>query len=252
MKSKKWILFALALGMMSATAGYLWQVRHTLRLGPPGVLVGPDPIYDDQGRVAGQQSVILPETVLGAKARRQPITEVELDMLPKDTTFGRRSYRVSDDFEPTITVVLMGSHHESIHRPEVCLTGQGWMIDQSRRVSIPMTEPCHYNLPAIELTGLMLVQDKERHPMTLRAIYVYWLVSADKITDQQHARSWSVVKTMVEKRQLERWAYIACFATCLPGQEEVTFERLKRFIQASVPSFQVVPAGKLSPVATRQ
>ena len=76
MKSKKWILFALALGMMSATAGYLWQVRHTLRLGPPGVLVGPDPIYDDQGRVAGQQSVILPETVLGAKARRQPITEV--------------------------------------------------------------------------------------------------------------------------------------------------------------------------------
>jgi len=46
---------------------------------------------------------------------------------------------------------------------------------------------------------------------------------------------------------LQRWAYISCFAVCLPGQEEATFERLKKFIAASVPEFQLTP----KPVAAR-
>jgi hypothetical protein len=57
---------------------------------------------------------------------------------------------------------------------------------------------------------------------------------------------------MVEKKELERWAYISYFVACLPGQEEANFDRLKEFIRASTPAFQVVagqPSGGLPPVA---
>jgi len=56
---------------------------------------------------------------------------------------------------------------------------------------------------------------------------------------------WSQARTMLGKGVLERWAYVSYFTACLPGQEEATFERLERFIRASVPEFQTV-AGRPS------
>jgi hypothetical protein len=40
---------------------------------------------------------------------------------------------------------------------------------------------------------------------------------------------------------LQRWAYISYFAPCLPGQEEATFDRMKKLIAASVPEYQLPP-----------
>ena len=40
---------------------------------------------------------------------------------------------------------------------------------------------------------------------------------------------------------LQRWAMISYFTVCAPGQEEAAFERLKKFISASAPEFQLVP-----------
>jgi hypothetical protein len=38
---------------------------------------------------------------------------------------------------------------------------------------------------------------------------------------------------------LQRWAYVACITLCAPGQEEATFSRMKEFIAAAVPQFQL-------------
>jgi hypothetical protein len=40
---------------------------------------------------------------------------------------------------------------------------------------------------------------------------------------------------------LQRWASISYFAECAPGHEDATFERMKKFIVASAPEFQLVP-----------
>ena len=47
--------------------------------------------------------------------------------------------------------------------------------------------------------------------------------------------------TLFRTGVLQRWAMISYFAVCAPGQEEATFERLKKFIAASAPEFQLVP-----------
>jgi hypothetical protein len=250
MKPSKWILFGLTLGMIAATMAYLADIRGTQRLGKPGVRVGPVPLYSAKGAVVATNSVLLPETVLGAQSSAEPISDSELTGLPTDTTFGRRRYWLEKGFAPLVTAVLMGTDRSSIHQPQFCLAGLGWTIDQTDRVPLRIDQPYPYDLPAIRLTTSIYHNDT-----MLRGIYVYWFVSGDKITADQGTRLWSIAKTMVEKRELERWAYISYFVACLPGQEEATFERLAEFIRASAPAFQVVagqPAAGLRPVAAVQ
>jgi uncharacterized protein DUF3485 len=253
MNKSKWLVLAVALGMMAATGAYLVKVRQHMRLGAPGVKVVPVPLYDELGHLAARQSVLLPGEVLGIKGTDLPVTLEELDSLPKDTTFGRKSYQ-RDDFAVVASVVLMGSDRTSIHQPQYCLVAQDWQIEKTERVLVPMDRPYPYQLAALKLTTIRTVRNKHEQPVQVRGIYVYWFVSADRLTPDQGERMWSIARTMVEKEVLERWAYIAYFVTCLPGQEEATFAQLERFIRASVPEFQTVagqPAAGRLPVAAR-
>jgi hypothetical protein len=251
MKQSKWITFGAAFAMIVVAMLYLARISGTQRLGQPGVRVGDVPLYSAKGQVIAHQSVLLPDTILGAKSIPEPITDLELSTLPKDTTFGRRRYKLDADLTTDISVVLMGTDRSSIHQPQFCLEGQGWHIDQTEHVPLHIDQPYPYDLPAIRLTTSKPVGDGPEKAM-IRGIYVYWFVSGDKITADQGTRLWSIAKTMVEKSVLERWAYISYFAPCLPGTEEATFDRLKNCIRASVPAFQVVagePAAANRPIA---
>jgi hypothetical protein len=46
--------------------------------------------------------------------------------------------------------------------------------------------------------------------------------------------------------ELDRWAYITFFSVCAPGQEDATFERMKKLIAAAVPEFQLVPGRQMN------
>jgi hypothetical protein len=214
--------------------------------------VGTVPLYSAKGAVLAPQSVLLPDTVLGVNFTPEPIMDIELETLPKDTTFGRRRYPMDKEFSPVVTVVLMGTDRTSIHDPHYCMVGQGWTIDQTERIFLHIKRPYPYDLPAVKLTASRVVTDEHQQSTIIRGFYIYWFVSADKITADQGTRFWSIAKTMVEKRELERWAYISYLVPCLPGTEEATLSRLEQFIQASVPDFQIVagqPSGGVSPVA---
>jgi hypothetical protein len=253
MKLNKWILVAVALGMIAVTMAYLAKIRGTQKLLEPGVKVGAVPLYSATGTVVANQSVLLPETVAGASSTAEPITDLELSGLPKDTTFGRRLYQAGDQFAPLVTVVLMGTDRSSIHDPHYCLRGAGWTIDQTEHAMLHMKQPYSYDLPVMKLTTSKVVAGENQQSMIVRGFYIYWFVSGDKITADQGARLWSIAKTMAESGELERWAYISYFIPCVPGTEAATLERLERFIQASAPAFQLVaghPAGRSPPVAT--
>ncbi len=238
MKASKWAVLAVALAMMAGTGDYLAKSRQRMHLGRPGVRVGPVRLFDEEGQLAATNGVLLPDRILEAEGTNLPVTRVELDSLPRDTTFGRKLYRGKDDFQVEASVVLMGSDRTSIHQPQFCLVGQNWTIEKTEAVMVPMDRPHPYELPVLKLTASRRVSDGAHRPMTVSALYVYWFVTADKITAGQGARFWSIAKTMVEKGELERWAYISYFAACLPGQEKDTFEKMERFIRASVPDFQ--------------
>ena len=250
MKTSKWVVFAVALGMMAATAGWLKEFRGRHLLGAAGVRVGRVPIYDEKTNLVSSQSVVLPTSVLGIPSWPLPISTGEVDALPKDTTFGRRYYwSAGSDFGVQISVILMGTDHTSIHQPQYCLYAQDWTVTRTERINLHMDRPFAYDIPAIKLTASRQLQ---KNGQMLECIYVYWFVSGDKITAEEGSRLWSMWKTVLRKGELERWAYISYFVACRPGREQATFERLERFIRASAPEFQLVtgkPSVRLPGVA---
>jgi hypothetical protein len=38
---------------------------------------------------------------------------------------------------------------------------------------------------------------------------------------------------------MQRWAYVICYTVCPLGEEEAVYDRMKAFIAASVPEFQI-------------
>ena len=240
MNPLKPILFVTVLAMIGATAGVLAHAKSSQKLGLPGVKTCP---------LQGSQNleVLLPEQVPGFQSQPVAQAAVVTNMLPQDTSFGQRAYTTADGFRSLVNVVLMGSARSSIHKPQICLTGQGWKIDAaaSREEQVPMERPFPYDLPVMRLEASRTAE-LNGQPILEKGIYVYWFVDADGFTASHAQRMLRTARDMLLRDQLDRWAYVAVFSVCLPGQEEPTFERMKKLIVASVPEFQLVPRSALA------
>jgi hypothetical protein len=239
MNRQKWILLAIACALMAGTAGLLAQFRTHQQLSPPGIKTHALP-----GSIRLQAD--LPERVLDYTSELVEVDDLTLNTLPADTSFGQRRYRAPDGFGMALNVVLMGSDRTSLHKPQFCLEGQGLQIDdtKSMETTIHIARPSAYDLPVVRLVanGEVTV-DGQRVPT--RAVYVYWYVADDALsaTKMGAERMWLMGKRLVCTGVLQRWAYVSCLALCGPGQEEATFDRMKTFIAAAVPEFQLYPGG---------
>jgi hypothetical protein len=245
MNKQKWIIISLALLLMAATGGLLTRLRANQRLGLPGVKTS---VLPGSNRL----QVDLPERVLDYESETVPVDKMVLDYLPADTSFGQRMYKAADGFYVNVNVVLMGSDRTSLHKPEFCLGGAGWTIDQgaSSETSVHIEQPIAYDLPVMKLLSSKEVNSQGRKT-TVRGVYVYWFVNDREYTARHSERMWSMAKGMLRTGVLQRWAYISYFAACAPGQEDVTFERITKMIAASVPEFQLTPAPQPASVTAR-
>jgi len=64
-------------------------------------------------------------------------------------------------------------------------------------------------------------------------------------------RMWAMTKKLVFTGVLQRWAYVRFYAFCDPGQEDATYDNIKRMIAAAVPQFQTTPAPANATVAAQ-
>ena len=245
MKVQKTITLVIALILIGGAAGLLAHVRANKKLGPPGVKTSP---------IAGsiRVQVELPERVLDYDSELIPTDKQVLDFLPADTSFGQRRYKAADGFLVDVNVVLMGTDRTSLHKPEFCLAGQGWVIDQaaSTETIIPIKQPVPYDLSVMKLVSTKQVTEGGRN-ITARGIYVYWFVADNDLTARHSQRMFLMAKDVLRTGVLQRWAYVTYFVRCLPGQEEATYERLKAMIAASVPEFQLTPRPPATAVSAR-
>ena len=236
MNKQKWILLLLALGLIGTAAVLLTRLQSSQKLGPPAVKTSPIP---------GSQrlQVLLPERVLDYTSEPVDTDTNVLAWLPPDTSFGQRIYKAPDGFEASINVVLMGSDRTSLHKTEFCLEGQGWKIDRSASVqtNILMQQPIPYELPVMKFVATR-ESSMGGQRRQARGIYLLWFVADhNELTCQHWQRMWWMARDLFTSGVLRRWASVAYFASCAPGQEEATYERLKRLIMASAPEFQLVP-----------
>ena len=230
---------AVALALMAGTAGLLARVGTHQRLSAPGVRTHPS-------KEAGRLEIELPPQVLNCTSEFVPVDDITKGALPPDTSFGERRYDAPDGFSMMLNVVLMGSDRTSLHKPQFCLTGLGWQIEDSSTLttSIPIERPWHYELPVVRLVASRPVSVAGEQEV-VRAIYVYWFVADDALSASVSGfqRMWMMGSKLLRTGVLQRWAYVSCLSICRPGEEEATFARMKRMIAAATPEFQTyVPA----------
>ena len=79
----------------------------------------------------------------------------------------------------------------------------------------------------------------------LCGIYVYWFVADNELTESHWARVGRMTTHLLTTGELQRWAYVSFFAVCLPQDEAKTYERMKKFIAASTPQYQLAAGDPL-------
>ncbi len=239
-----------ALSIMTVAAVFLGRLQSFQTMGQPGVRVVAEPVYDPEGNVAGTNRVDLPERVLDFESQELPVEHIVLNWLPKDTTYGQRLYRDERGFEAALNVVLMGRDRTSIHKPQYCLTGAGWRIQKTEKTAISIRKPRAYSLPVMKLTLARQFPKLDGTSELRHGLYVYWFVADDELSADHLQRMWWMARDMIRLGIWQRWAYVACFSVCRPGQEDATYERMKQLITAAVPKFQLA-AGTPTTVARR-
>jgi hypothetical protein len=235
MNRQKPILFIIVIALIGALAGALAHAKSNQKLGLPGVKTRP---LDGSKNL----EVVLPADLSGYKSKLLPQAEVVTNQLPQDTSYGQRLYVSDDGFQTLANVVLMGSSRASIHKPQICLTAQGWNIsDSASRVEmVHMDRPVPYDLPVMRLAATRETE-LNGQKVVEQGVYVYWFVDADRYTASHARRLIWMAQDVLLKSELDRWAYIAFFSVGAPGQEDAMFERMKKLIATSVPEFQLVP-----------
>jgi hypothetical protein len=246
MSKQKVTCFLVAFLLIAGTGGLLTQARNHQKLGLPGIKTHP---ISGSNRLRAD----LPEKVLNYTSEELDDDDITVKALPADTSFGQRRYFAPDGFHVDLKVVLMGTDRTSLHKPQFCLPGQGWQIDDKlcEETHIAVDRPCRYDLPVVKLVTQATV-DGQR--VNANGLYVYWYVCEDGVSASVSGsqRMWWTFERLLRSGVLQRWAYVSCWTTCQPGQEKATFERMKRFIADSVPEFQLVPKPPTTVITAHQ
>ena len=234
MKHQKWIILSVALVLIAGAVGALTWLRANQKLGQPGIKAEAIP-----GKV--MMKINLPERVLDFNSTNMLEPQLVLDYLPPDTSYAERRYTAPDGFWVQNTIVLMGADRTSIHKPDYCLPGGGWIIREKSVVNIPVAGPQSYQLPVAKWVLGQSIQSRDGQKQQVSGLYVFWLVADGEETPDNYQRMWWQARDLLRTGVLQRWAYVSCFAICAPGQEDATFERMEKLIAASVPEYQLPP-----------
>jgi hypothetical protein len=104
-----------------------------------------------------------------------------------------------------------------------------------------MAGPPQYELPAMFWTLSNKIQRENGQTADVRGIYVFWFTADNELTDSHYQRIWWLTRDLLLTGVLQRWSYVSYFAICVPGQEAAAVERMKQFVAASAPEFQLPP-----------
>jgi hypothetical protein len=220
----------------------LWRSGVVVGL---ALLIGLTYFFNPPPDVQPQAGVVmeLPVFVGDYLGKQGAITKIEYDLLPKDTEFARRFYDDSRGHQISCTIVLSGAEQRSIHRPEGCLTGQGWTIVAQDTIPVPLQSG--HTMQARKLTLERQWPGMNNQPITVRAFYIYWFVGQDVMTPSEFYRVLLSNWDRVVHNKAHRWAYVSVFSLITEGlapdglDPDQTEAVMKDFTKQIVPTFQI-------------
>ena len=157
---------------------------------------------------------------------------LESRLLPHDTVLVKKRYTNSVGRMMFASIVLSGRERASIHRPEVCLVGQGSeIVDQSvLEVPIEGRSPLRVKvLDMIHRRGGAAAPQAVYH-----SYYAYWFVGHGRETPEHWQRMFWMASDRVLHNIAHRWAYISVAAARAEHNDE-HLEQARAFIHDLYP-----------------
>lgn len=219
------LVFVVALGVGAA----VWRIDGIQVSPRTGIRLAAD----------GINPVALPAYLGSAwEGRSAEVTAVEREVLPPDTGFSRMNYVALANLRENVflSVVLSGRDRTSIHRPELCLVGQGWTITGQMKHRFTRPDSPH-DVPATVLRIEREFTTVRGEKVKVPALFAYWFVGADKVVGSNLER---VVQSSLDRLrhlQAHRWAYVVA-QTPAPDGEAAALARIQRVLDGALPAFQ--------------
>lgn len=165
---------------------------------------------------------------------------VERSILPPDTGFSRKLYvnLEAPEVQVLLSIVLSGRDRTSIHRPELCLVGQGWSIDSSQvhHFDDPAGTSGGWDATLLHVRREGGVGGQKPQP----ALVAYWFVGGDRVVASQGARMLFDAWNRLAHGRADRWAYVLLQTRSDDG-DDAAIGRMRAVLEATKPAFQPGP-----------
>lgn len=171
------------------------------------------------------------------------LSEAERKILPVDTQGVRRSYIDNRGNEVFCSIILAGRDVTSIHRPQLCLTGQGWLNQGQTTEQIPTSAAPGGVLTVTRMNEVLTAKLHDGRTLQSRAIFAYWFVGKDRLTPHHWQRILWTSEDRIFHNTNHRWAYFLIQVPVVAGRttdevaaENKALEILRRFVRDIYPT----------------
>ena len=171
------------------------------------------------------------------------MSAAERDVLDEGVELVRNTYASPKGRGVLATVIVGGPGKRTLHRPEVCLPGQGWIIGSSEVVTLRMGGGRE-----VEATLLKMFRDGEGSDgvgVRVRGLNLYWYVGSDGATrPDYYGHIAKGYQDAILKNLNHRWSMVSVFVPVSEaplGQEDLlqefgVLEETKAFIEDLMPA----------------
>ncbi len=158
---------------------------------------------------------------------------IEKHWLPADTIIEKKLYTSPDGLGIATMLVTGGNERTSIHRPQMCLTGQGYLISKQSTMDITIngkaTPLC---VTVLEIT----TGDRQR-----KGLFVYWFISRDHETPYHLERMFRTAMDNIFHGKSTQWAYVSLMFMPNAGAQ-LTPHEIQDFISTLYPAIRTSQA----------
>ena len=148
-----------------------------------------------------------PDTCPDCGGPLHAMSKMEADLLPADTGMLKKQYTGPSGKLISASVVLSGKERGSIHRPEVCQTGQGRNLVGKSVLEVPLEGRDPLQVMVLELE--MKTRGPAGQSLVRGSYYAYWFVGKDRETPYHHMRMFWMAADRVLRNVSHRWAYVS-------------------------------------------
>lgn len=182
----------------------------------------------------------LPETLGEWSGKDLAVTEKEINVLGPETRFARKDYENTFGDRILASIILAGPDMmTSIHRPERCLSAQGWEFapGETRLIDVPG----HGKLPITRLRTHRMAKNADGQPVRIDNICDYWFAGHTDLTASHESRVWLDSRDRILHGYVQRWAMILISSDITAGREKFgrdeaqTDAKLEDFIRQLAP-----------------